>query len=364
MKRIHPYHIVAILLVFVSTLSCKQTKDKVKEITLQQNLPDSKVSDVTTAPLLTTSFNYELISNGKITARNVAELQFQTSEIITNIFVKNGDKVRVGDRIAQLDTFRLHNRLVQASDALERSTLEVQDLLIGQGYKLNKMDEVPADVIHIVQVKSNYNNSLQQYYLAEQELKQATLTTPISGTIANLTSKSYSKVNTSEPFCLVVGSQEFEASFKVLENELGLIEKGNSITAIPFALPELKVKGKIVEINPWVDDNGMVAVKATVVHHPRLVEGMNIRISTLRSIPNKWVIPKSAVVLRTNKQVVFVHSNGKALWNYVETELENIDSYTITSKTLKEGDEIITSGNINLAHESPVNVISNQKKTN
>ena len=40
------------------------------------------------------------------------------------------------------------------------------------------------------------------------------------------------------------------------------------------------------------------------------------------------------------------------------TGLENADSYTIIDG-LKEGDIVITSGNINLAHEAPVKVIDN-----
>ena len=71
-------------------------------------------------------------------------------------------------------------------------------------------------------------------------------------------------------------------------------------------------------------------------------------------------MPKTAVVLRTGKQVVFTVVDGKAVWNYVQTGLENATEYTITSETLKEGDQIIVSGNINLAHESPVKLITNE----
>jgi len=42
----------------------------------------------------------------------------------------------------------------------------------------------------------------------------------------------------------------------------------------------------------------------------------------------------------------------------VRTGLENADSYTLL-EGLKEADVVITSGNINLAHESPVKVIEN-----
>jgi len=60
--------------------------------------------------------------------------------------------------------------------------------------------------------------------------------------------------------------------------------------------------------------------------------------------------------------VVFTLEDGKAIWNYVQTGLENANSYTITSETLKEGDEVIISGNINLAHESSVVTIENSSK--
>jgi hypothetical protein len=71
------------------------------------------------------------------------------------------------------------------------------------------------------------------------------------------------------------------------------------------------------------------------------------------------VVPKTAVVLRAGKQVVFSVVNGKAIWNYVDTGLENATQYTITGETLKEGDQMIVTGNINLAHEAPVKIITN-----
>jgi len=59
------------------------------------------------------------------------------------------------------------------------------------------------------------------------------------------------------------------------------------------------------------------------------------------------------VVLRQGKEVVFTYEDGKALWNYVKTGLENSSRYTIESG-LEPGMEVIVSGNLNLAHETPV----------
>ena len=52
----------------------------------------------------------------------------------------------------------------------------------------------------------------------------------------------------------------------------------------------------------------------------------------------------------------FAVKDGKAQWNYVQTALENADSYSIADG-LKEGDTVIVTGNVNLAHESPVTVV-------
>ena len=126
-------------------------------------------------------------------------------------------------------------------------------------------------------------------------------------------------------------------------------------------MPDIEIKGRVSEINPWVNENGMVQIKATVSYHPQLVEGMNVRVSAFRSVGKQWVVPKTAVVLRTGKQVVFTVVDGKAVWNYVQTGLENATEYTVTGETLKEGDPVIVTGNINLAHESPVKVIQDEK---
>ncbi len=48
---------------------------------------------------------------------------------------------------------------------------------------------------------------------------------------------------------------------------------------------------------------------------------------------------------------------SEANWVYVHTGLENASQYTITDG-LKAGDVVITDGNINLAHDAPVEVLT------
>jgi hypothetical protein len=72
------------------------------------------------------------------------------------------------------------------------------------------------------------------------------------------------------------------------------------------------------------------------------------------------VVPKTSIVLRAGKQVLFTLKDSIAMWNYVQTGLENMTEYTLVdweASGLQEGMTIITTGNVDLAHESPVKII-------
>lgn len=358
MKRKFIKFATAILVVLgvFAFLSCGNSKEEKEEENVQQILPETP-AEVTLMTLISKSFADELVSNGKLSAQKMAALRFLSQERIAKIYVKNGDVVDMGQTIASLESFTSENRLKQAKDDLERSKLELQDVLIGQGYKLNDTAKVPTEVMELIKVKSGYSRAKNQYELALFNKRNTVLKAPFKGVVANITSKPNMFPDNSKPFCNVMDLHSMEVSFSVLENEMRVLKKGNKVVVSPYAIPEMKAEGRITEINPWINENGMVEVKASVSYDKRMAEGMNVRVSIFRLLEKQWIVPKTAVVLRTGRQVVFVLKEGKAYWHYVKTGMENATEYTITSETLHEGDKIIVSGNINLAHESPVTVI-------
>lgn len=353
-------HYLFSLLLITGMVACsnsntKENSGSTEEDAVKTALPEES-NEVTVMELFETDFNHELISNGKLSARKFVDLRFESAEPIAEIFVKNGDRVVKGQKLAELSTFRLTNRTAQTRDALERAKLDLQDVLIGQGYLLEDSAGIPSTTMQLAKVKSGYDQTKAQYELALYEERKAVLTAPFDGVVANLFSKQYN-IASSEVFCSIIDQGSLEASFTVLESELPLIKAGDKVLVSPFAAPDAQTEGRISEINPLVDANGMVQVKAVVTSKARLFEGMNVRVSIQRSLGKQLVIPKSAVVLRSNRQVVFrLGDNNKAIWEYVETGLENMEQYTILSG-LKEGDIVITSGNINLANDAPVSVV-------
>lgn len=336
-------------------------KEPVEKENVETVLP-SQSNEVTVMTLKKGVFDHELVSNGKVTAHDYADLYFRTQEVVAHVWVKNGDRVAKGQKIAELDLFRLNNTLAQSKNSLSQAELEMQDVLIGQGYAPDRQKDAPAAVVELARVKSGYEQNKAQYESARYDVEQATLTAPFDGVIANLFDKPHNMSDTSEPFCRVIHTGNMEVEFTVLESELPLIKIGDRVEVTPYASSAGVRQGSVSEINPLVDTNGMVKVKARVNGSDRLFDGMNVRVSVKRSLEGQMVVPKTAVVLRSGKQVLFTLKDGKAIWNYVHTGLENMEEYTLAgweSDGLEEGMTVIVTGNVNLAHEAPVTVVGN-----
>ena len=352
-------HIMAILLLLTSCASNNSEKEAVSEVKKDSVLTVKRRTGepIETMVLCESTFNRELSGNGKIVATRSAEMRFSSSEQIAHVWVRNGDKVRKGEKLAQLDLFALERSFAQAKNNLEQSKLDLQDVLIGRGYSLEAQVSAPADEVELAKVKSGYNKVLIAYELAENNLRKATLVAPIDGVIANLKAKENNQ-SSSDVFCMVIDDKNPEVEFSVLESELSLVKRGYPVYVQPFVNSTSEALiGTVSEINPIVENNGMVKVKAQVKNNGTLLQGMNVNILLRQPMEQALVIPKSAVVMRSGKPVVFTRVNGKAQWNYVQITAENSDSCVVAPRSkeyegLSVGDSVIVSGNLNLAHET------------
>lgn len=355
-------HILAILLLLTSCASNNSEKETVSEVKKDSVLTIKRRTGepIETMILYESTFNRELSGNGKVVAKRSAEMRFSSSEQIAHIWVRNGDKVRKGEKLAQLDLFALERSLAQAKDNFEQSKLDLQDVLIGRGYSLDAQASAPADEVELAKVKSGYNKALIAYELAENNLRKATLVAPFDGVIANLKAKE-NNISNGDVFCMVIDDKNPEVEFSVLESELSLVKRGYPVYIQPFVNSTSEALiGSVSEINPIVENNGMIKVKAQVKNNGTLLQGMNVNILLRQPMEQALVIPKSAVVMRSGKPVVFTRVNGKAQWNYVQITAENSDSCVVAPGSkeyegLSVGDSVIVSGNLNLAHETKLN---------
>lgn len=313
----------------------------------------AETQQVTTAIASTQPFFDEIISNGIAEASRYSDVYWQTSGTISELRISNGSRVQAGDTLARIDDFRLRNALEAAKAALESARLQMHEAIIGQGYNPDSANNIPARIIELAQIKSGYLQAAAAYKRAEHDASQACIVAPISGIVANLNATAHNIADTHTPACRITDTKALRAAFAITENELRNVAVGDKVEILPTALPEQPIQGIIAEINPYVDINGMISAKASISAASNIYEGMHLTIKIRKYDGDYISVPKSAIVMRSNRAVVFTAEGGKAKWKYVTTHIENSELIAIKDG-LAEGDTIITSGNTFLAHNTDI----------
>ena len=231
------------------------------------------VEDTTVKPL-----ERILMKSGKVRASKYIDLYFSTQGHIAHIHARNGERIDKGEKLAELEMFTLNTNLRQAEIDIHQASLELQDIIIGQGYNPENPDAVPAEIMKLARVKSGYETALLKKEMIEHEMAAATLTAPFSGIIANLTAKPNQLVSSAVPFCRIIQDTDMEIEFHVLESELHLVTKEQKAVIEPAASTLLPKNGEIIEINPIVDEKGLIQIKAIVRGNAGLMEGMNVTV--------------------------------------------------------------------------------------
>lgn len=316
-------------------------------------------NEVTAVVLKKGIFSRHIMSNGKLAASLKASLVFGTPGMVGYVNVRDGQTVRKGDVLAGIDKEDIRLSLRSAELGLRKAELDLYDVLAGQGYTAGDTVSVPENVLAMAKMRSGYLSALNEFEKAVRSEALTVLTAPFSGRVADVKFRKWDQVSSSDPFCTIVDDSSFDVDFTVLESDYAAIEAGLPVKVTPFGRQDKVYEGKIVSINPVVDRNGQVAVRAQVRGDGSLADGMNVKVVIEKAMDNMLVVPKSAVVIRDNLDVLFRYRDGKAEWVYVTIIHSNSDSYALAANSdrgaeLREGDMVIVSGNLNLADGSSV----------
>lgn len=340
--------------------ACKDKKQDDKEnLGKKAFLPDE--NPVTVMVLQKGIFKKELLSNGKLVALQKSVLNFQVSEHLERLMVINGQQVRKGALLASLDDFTYKQDYKKSQMQAEKAKIDFEDQLLGRGYQSMDREKIPPKEYDLIMIRSGYKQALNDLAKAKANLQSTQLIAPFSGKVASVKVKPYDYVGAGKEVMTLIDDRFFEVSFQLIASEVMEVAVGMPVKVLPFALSE-SYDGQIVSINPLVEKGGTVLVKAKVKNDGKLLEGMNVKVFMEKEIPDKFVVPKSAVILRQNQEVLFKVQKGKTYWTYVKTIGENSKEYDVIphpdkgSASLKVGDTIVVMGNLNLAHDIKVKV--------
>lgn len=352
---------ICISLLALAISSCRHKRDSGQD--QESVLPEQQqaIVEVDTMTLCLRTFQKQLLCNGKLVAIRKAELQCsKQGEILQRVAVVNGQRVARGALLCVSDTRDRLADLEKAQHDLERARVELQDKIISLGYS-GEIDKVPAEIRHRAEIVSGYYTARFQLRTAKKSLRECELRAPFAGRIANLEARAHQP---GMKFATLIDDSFFKVEFKILEAELAFVRRGQTVKVTPYASEQETYVGAVTEINPTIDDKGMVSITARVRNTPtKLIDGMNVKVTVENAVPNMFVVPKEAVVERDGYHVVFVYDkkSKRAVWTYVDIAYSNLTSYAITGCAKKEteikaGEVVITTGNLNLADDTEVRI--------
>ncbi|NJL15766.1 MAG: efflux RND transporter periplasmic adaptor subunit [Microscillaceae bacterium] len=300
------------------------------------------------------AFEYKIAMQGKIEATASSQVRSKQAGLIQKLYIRNGQQVRAGQILAELDRAELVLALEKARNQVAARKADYQDRLIRQRIDIQKEEELSPELRQGFRISSGLADAEIALREAELNLSYATLKSPIKGTVANVEIKTFPYISPDKPLCTVYSAAQLEVVGEVLESEVGQLTQGQR-AIVQTVMGEKSYEAILQEINPLVNEKGLVKVRLKLLTSEGLLLGMNVQAQIIVPRRQTLVVPKEAVVIRSGKKVVFTAEKGLAKWNYVETGLENEQSVEVI-KGLQAGQQVIVDNNLQLAHDAPVKV--------
>ena len=222
---------------------------------------------------------------GKVIASRYADVKFEAALPVLRVLVHNGDLVRQGQLLAELNPYKYSNAVEQSLKEIDQARLQMQDVIISQGYDPEQMDKVPQRVRHIAEVKSGLLLAQNKLAAAQHDLTMTKVLAPFDGVVANVTARSNQLAQVGELVCRVVSQQQMEVEFRVMETDLRRFPKGAQIQVQPVADESTVYEAQVTEINPIVDEQGTVLVRAHVASPNKLFDGMHVSVNLIEKQP-------------------------------------------------------------------------------
>ncbi len=229
---------------------------------------------------------------------------------ITNILVKVGDMVRLGDTIAYVNPLR-------------------------------------AGVV--------YNDS--------------PVKAPISGRVTSLPVTVGSTVSQSSLVAKVARTDELEIRINIAERFVSRISNGQKATVTFDAYPGVVFGAKIFEVSPVLDTATRTMGVKLRLNPPdsRVKVGMYGRVKLVtESVKNAIVLPVSALVTRDGKDYVFVVTTPKSGQNAAAVSIRQVtkgilvDNQVEITKGLEADEEVVIKGQTLLNDGAKVNIVSSK----
>ncbi len=321
------------------------TKIKALETDLAKLEPkkeeDTRVKDVSVAPLAASTFRHFVELQGTIDAKNNVQVSPKSGGVVTAVYVKEGDFVRAGQSIAKID-----DQLLRESMAELKTQLSLVNTVYEKQASLWKQ-QIGTEIQYL-QAKNNKESLERRLATLNAQLSQSTVTAPISGVVDQVTVKVGQSAAPGMGLVRVVNLSQLKVVAKVADSYSGSVRKGDPVM-VEFPDLNKSLNSRISFVATIVDPaTRTFTIEAPLPSDNVLKPNMLARIKINdQTIANAIVINQNLIQNTENGQLVYVAVNegGKkvAKARTVKTGQSYGGKIAVT-QGLSAGDQIVTTG--------------------
>ena len=337
-----------------------------------------------------------IIAEGSIRARNATDIKFEIAGRVERILIKEGQRVRKGQKLATLDDREYllaleeaKSRFLQglgqlaveedgydaknAERGLEEQQAELKKLerdgTITREERLDRELDLGMEAVRngayrreLLEVRSGLSTARADIARLELDLERTVIFAPFSGVITGLELTTKERVQSGELLARLVDDVNLEADVGVLESDLAGLAPGKAARLTIPALGETFAV-KVDVISPEIDDTSRTcsALLRIKSQDGRVKPGMFVRAAIAGEVhEDTRLVPREAILTRDGRPMLFRVEKDRAKWVYVQlgkrndyvVEIERIDQ----GGPLDDGTLVIIDNHLTLTHDAKVKV--------
>lgn len=290
----------------------------------------------------------ELKALGTARANEAVEITAKTSNIVSAIRFRDGERVAKGAVLVELDSAQVRADLAAAQAALTESNSQYQranELLPTQSLSKSQFDQIVATrAANAARVDA-----------ARARLEDTVIRAPFAGRMGLRRVSVGSLISPGAVITTLDDTSVIKVDFAIPESNLTSLRPGLPVTVTSTAYPGRSFAGKVASLDSRIDATSRsVLVRAEFPNADgALKPGMFLNVELRRDERQGLVVPEESLVPEQNRQFVYVVTGGMAEKREVRTGLRRPGSVEILDG-LRAGERIVVEGTVKLREGGPV----------
>lgn len=282
-------------------------------------------------------------TNGMLANEDEIRLSFKVTGVIKQLAVNEGDRVRKGQKLAEIEQAEINAQVEQAQQSHEKARRDLE-----RGERLYADKVISLEQLQDLRTQTALSEAALNS--AKFNWSYATIVAPHDGTVLRRLAEARELVQAGAPI-LVLGSQDkgFVVRTGLADREIVQVKLGDEAQIRLDALPGHNLSGRVTEVSGAADSNsGMFGIEVSL--HPvdlplksGLVAKLTIVPSTAR-IGARVYVPIGAIVEGSGRKAqVFVLDQKHARRREVEVAFIEGDRVALVDG-IRAGERVITDG--------------------